>query len=140
MTSDWNDPKLRKIGERFAADAYNLALTLELYGADASVLLLPEAERMRVCVERPPHVNLPTFFADEIMAILLSLPRRYQHGRRRNWSPHLVQASLNSGMSLRAAAKKESERSGKPAVDIERAVRLSRAKKAKGRPKKKTPR
>jgi hypothetical protein len=44
-TSDWNNPRLRQIGERFAADAYDLASQLDNYGADASVLLLPEAEQ-----------------------------------------------------------------------------------------------
>jgi hypothetical protein len=139
-TSDWNDPLLREIGAKF--DAYDLASELETYGADASVLLLPEAEQRRLAGERPREVCIPTTFADALMALLLSLPRRHI-GRPRNWSPYAVRSSMLRGMSLRAAAKTESERTHKPAEDIERAFRLWRAgeaKKNKKPSKKNTPR
>jgi hypothetical protein len=124
---DWNDPRLREIGAKFAADAYEIALDLKSRGADAAVFLRKLADK------RPTHITIPTRFADMLMALLLSLPRS-DLGRRRNWSPDRVAASMRRGSSLRAAAKVESERTGKPAEDIERAVRLLRAK------KKKTPR
>jgi hypothetical protein len=132
-TKDWNDPALRGIGAKF--EAYDLASELESYGADAAALLLPTTEQRILAGERPTHITLPTAFADALMAFLLSLPRS-DHGRPRDWSPQLVEFSLKRGMSLRAAAKKEADRTGKPAEDIERAYRLWRAKKAKGRSKK----
>jgi hypothetical protein len=134
---DWNDPRWRDIGAKF--DAYDLASELEDYGADAAVLLLPEAEQRELIGERRTHITLPIAFADALMAFLLSLPRR-DIGRPRDWSPDLVEASIKRGMTLRKAAKKESARTGKPAEDIERAMRLWRAKKSKTPPKKKTPR
>jgi hypothetical protein len=138
-TSDWNDPRLREIGAKFALDAYDLASELDTYGADASVLLLPKAEQRRLAGERPTHITLPTAFADALMALLLSLPRP-DIGRPRGWSPAAVQASMDKGMSLRAAAKQEAARTGKPREDIERAFRLWRAKKSKTPPKKRTSR
>jgi hypothetical protein len=126
-TGDWNNPRLRQIGERFAADAYDLASELEDYGADASVLLLPEAEQRELAASRPPKVCVPTMFADVLMAILLSLPRPEEgRGRRREWSPELVQLAINKGSSLYAAAKQEAERTGIPARSIERGMQLRR--------------
>jgi hypothetical protein len=128
--SDWIDPRLREIGERQAADAYEMAAELGTYGADASVLLLRKGAWQP---RRPHQVCIPTAFADALMALLLSLPRP-QIGRRIiNWSPQRVQALLDSGMSLRAAAKKESERTGKEAEDIARVMRRRRQNKRKPR-------
>jgi hypothetical protein len=123
-TADWNDPRLREIGERQAADAYEMAAELDTYGADASVLLLRKGAWQP---RRPHQVCIPTAFADALMAILLSLPRpRGATGRRRNWSPVAVQNSINRGMSQRAAAKQEAERTGVPAKTIERGMQLRR--------------
>jgi hypothetical protein len=131
--SDWNDPRLRAIGRQFAADAYEIALDLKNYGADAAALLLPKAE-LRKLAERPTHITLPMRFADVLMALLLSLPRS-NLGRARNWSPDRVQALMDRGMSLRAAAKKESERTGKAAELIRRRMLERRAKKKSKSPK-----
>jgi hypothetical protein len=131
-TSDWNDPRLREIGTKFAADAYEIASELHSYGADASVLLL----RKRDWQPRRPHqVCIPTACADALMALLLSLPRS-DLGRPRNWAPQLLEASLDRGMSHRAAAKKEAERTGKSAESIARSARRRRANNI-GKPTKK---
>jgi hypothetical protein len=135
-TSDWNNPRLREIGAKFAADAHEMASELHSYGADASTLLSPR--RAWQPRSYPREICVPKPFADALMAILLSQPRP-DIGRPRNWSPDRVQASMNRGMSLAAAARKETERTGKPAKDIERAYRLWRAKKNKKPSKKKTP-
>jgi hypothetical protein len=125
--SDWNNSKLRQIGEQYAADAYELASELIDYGADASVLLLPEAEQRKLAASRPPNVCLPTKLVDVLMAILLSLPRPEEgRGRRRKWSPELVQHAINNGMTQYAAARQESERTGVPAPTIERGMQRRR--------------
>jgi hypothetical protein len=130
---DWNDPRLRKIGRQFAADAYEIALDLKTFGADAAVFVLPKAELQKLA-DRPIHITIPTRFADMLMALLLSLPRSNIE-RTRNWSPRRVQASMDRGMSLRAAAKKEAERAGKPAELIRRRMLERRAKKKSKSPK-----
>ena len=38
-TSDWDNPPIRAIGRRYAAEAYDLASELDNYGADAAELL-----------------------------------------------------------------------------------------------------
>jgi hypothetical protein len=131
--SDRNDPRLREIGERRATDAYEMAAELNTYGADASVLLLSKAEQRSR--KRPPEVCIPTAFADALMAILLSLPRPQIGRRPLNWSPQRVQASMQRGMSLRAAAKKEAGRTGKPAEDIARTMRAQKNARKKARKK-----
>jgi hypothetical protein len=129
--SDWNDPRLREIGAKFAADAYEIALDLKNYGADAAVFLRKLADN------RPTHITFPTRFADMLMALLLSLPRP-ERGPRKNWSPDRVEALMRHGMSQRAAAKNEAERTGKRAEDIARRMRerRQRAKKKSRSPKK----
>jgi hypothetical protein len=123
--SDWNNPRLREIGKQFAAEGYELAQYLEDCGADAAVLLLSVAAQRKL--ERPARITLPTTFADALMAILLSLPRPGgATGRRRNWSPVIVQNLINRGMSQRAAAKQEAERTGVPAKTIERGMQVRR--------------
>jgi hypothetical protein len=64
--SDWDDPRIRAIGRRYAAEAYNLASELEHYGADAERLIMVEPFPS-------PDVIIPAGFADALMAILLSL-------------------------------------------------------------------
>jgi hypothetical protein len=131
-TSDWNNPRLRQIGEQYAADAYDLASELENYGADASVLLLPEGEQRRLTASRPPKVCIPAKFADVLMAILLSLPRPEEgRGRRRKWSPERVQYAINKGMTQYAAVRQETERTGVPALTIERGLQKLRQKPSK---------
>jgi hypothetical protein len=70
--SDWNDPRIRRLGAEFAAEAYDLASELHGYGADAAQLLLSWKEQDP---DRPPDVCIPAAFADTLMALLLSLPR-----------------------------------------------------------------
>jgi hypothetical protein len=69
-TSDWDDPSIRAIGRRYAADAYDLASELHNYGADAAALLNP-----RHNPTRPRNVCISAMLADVVMAILLALPR-----------------------------------------------------------------
>jgi len=69
-TSDWDDPEIRAIGRRYAAEAYDLASELHHYGADAAELLKPQHDPTR-----PRDVAIPAMFADVLMAILLALPR-----------------------------------------------------------------
>ena len=76
--SDWDDPRIREIGRRYALDAYDLASELDNYGADAARLLSSPLEPH----PRLPDVTIPAGFADALMAILLSLPRR------ETWQPH----------------------------------------------------
>ena len=68
-TSDWDDPTIRAIGRRYAAEAYDLASELHNYGADAAALLKPHDPM------RPRDVCLPAMIADVVMAVLLTLPR-----------------------------------------------------------------
>ena len=69
-TSDWDDPSIRAIGRRYAAEAYDLASELHHYGADAAELLKPQHDPTR-----PRDVAIPAMFADVLMAVLLALPR-----------------------------------------------------------------
>ena len=85
MASDWDDPKLREIGRRYAADAYRIADDLEGYGADAAALLEPAD------LTRPHHVSIPTMLADVLVAILLTLPRRQKEDEPdRSLGPNVV--------------------------------------------------
>lgn len=68
-TSDWDDPSIRAIGRRYAAEAYDLASELHHYGADAAELLKPQHDPTR-----PRDVAIPAMFADVLMAVLLTLP------------------------------------------------------------------
>jgi hypothetical protein len=70
--SDWNDPRIRAIGRRYAAEAYDLASELDNYGADAAELIKPRGDEDP---NRPRSIAIPTMFADALMALLLSLPR-----------------------------------------------------------------
>jgi hypothetical protein len=69
-TPDWDDPSIRAIGRRYAAEAYDLASELHSYGADAAALL-----NQRHDPTRPRDVAVPAMFADVLMAVLLTLPR-----------------------------------------------------------------
>jgi hypothetical protein len=69
-TSDWDDPSIRAIGRRYAAEAYDLASELDNYGADAAALLNPQQDPTR-----PRNVSIPAALADVVMAVLLALPR-----------------------------------------------------------------
>jgi hypothetical protein len=70
-TSDWDDPTIRAIGRRYAADAYDLASELHHYGADAAELIKPQLDPTR-----PRDVSIPAMLADVLMAVLLTLPGR----------------------------------------------------------------
>jgi hypothetical protein len=69
-TSDWDDPSIRAIGRRYAAEAYDLASELNNYGADAAALLKSQQDPTR-----PRDVSIPAMLADVVMAVLLALPR-----------------------------------------------------------------
>ena len=69
-TSDWDDPEIRAIGRRYAAEAYDLASELHNFGADAAELLRPQGDP-----RRQRDVTIPVMLADVIMAVLLTLPR-----------------------------------------------------------------
>jgi hypothetical protein len=75
-TSDWDDPSIRAIGRRYAAEAYDLASELNNYGADAAALLKSQQDPTR-----PRDVSIPAMLADVVMAILLALPRP-------DWAPN----------------------------------------------------
>jgi hypothetical protein len=122
---DWNDPRLRQLGEQFAAEAYTLADELNSYGADASQLLLPQ-EKQRT--DRPWSVDIPPRYADVLHALLLSLSRPGERGRRSRWSKHRVEAMIDSGITVAAAAKAEAAATGQSATSIERTVRAWRAR------------
>jgi hypothetical protein len=68
--SDWDDPRIRALGRRYAIDAYDLASELDDYGADAAALLQGGQDP-----NRPRSVSIPAALADALMAILLALPR-----------------------------------------------------------------
>jgi hypothetical protein len=70
-TSDWDDPSIRAIGRRYAAEAYDLASELNNYGADAAALLKSQQDPTR-----PRDVSIPSMLADVVMAVLLALPRQ----------------------------------------------------------------
>jgi len=53
--SDWDNPQIREIGRRWAAEAYDLASELDNYGADAARLLSPEQYP-----DYPPSVEIPS--------------------------------------------------------------------------------
>ena len=59
-TVDWDDPEIRAIGRRWAADAYDIATELDDYGADAASLV----EAKRYLRERPRTLSLPTEMVD----------------------------------------------------------------------------
>src|SRR5580693_7900813 len=58
-TSDWDDPSIRAIGRRYAAEAYDLASELNNYGADAAALLKSQQDPTR-----PRDVSIPAMLAD----------------------------------------------------------------------------
>ena len=68
--SDWDDPRIREIGRRYAGEAYDLASELDNYGAGAAELLKPQQDPMR-----PRNVSIPATLADVVMGVLLALPR-----------------------------------------------------------------
>jgi hypothetical protein len=124
--ADWNDPKLRDIGHAFAEYAGELAWELEQCGACASALLPHKIGE--VALDRSRSIKIPTVLADRVMAVLLAQPRvGYGRGPRRPWSPASVQYAIDEGMSLRAAARQESTRTGVSLATIERAMRERRA-------------
>jgi hypothetical protein len=68
--SDWDDPRIREIGRRYAGEAYDLASELHNFGADASALLRSQPDPTR-----PRTVTIPATLADVVVAVLLALPR-----------------------------------------------------------------
>src|SRR5947208_9307595 len=81
---DWNDPRLKRIGETFLRDTLDLAGQLEHCGADAARYLLSATQRDEQWAKRGFNIEIPIAFADALMACLIALPRRGQgRGRRR---------------------------------------------------------
>jgi hypothetical protein len=120
-SADWHDPWLRKIGRAGAELAGELAYELERHGARASALL--KAGKVKPAFRRG-SVEIPMWLADTIMAVLLAQARKGQgRGPRRFWKPSFVQRAIDGGMSLHAAARQESTRTGMPVKTIERAMR-----------------
>jgi hypothetical protein len=105
-TSDWDDPEIRAIGRRYAAEAYDLASELHNFGADAAELLRPQPDP-----RRPRDVTIPVMLADVIMAVFLALPRPEWApdqplgenvtalATRRSWAAGAPGASSDSGPS-----------------------------------------
>ena len=65
---DWNNPRLRQLGEKFAAQAYNLADELHSCGADPEQMLLPWRQRRA----RPFRLEVQPELLDTVAAVLLS--------------------------------------------------------------------
>jgi hypothetical protein len=105
-TSDWDDPEIRAIGRRYAAEAYDLASELHNFGADAAELLRPQPDP-----RAPRDVTIPVMLADVIMAVFLVLPRPEWApdqplgenvtavATRRSWAAGATGASSDSGPS-----------------------------------------
>jgi hypothetical protein len=119
----WDDPQLRRIGKTFADRAYDLADSLDWYGADGRVYLLPVEQRAKRW-EKIETISIPTAFADALMAMLLSLPRKGgKRGRRPVWSIAEAQKRVNSGEPKRKIAREFSEETGLNAESIRRQLR-----------------
>jgi hypothetical protein len=121
-----DDPRLLRIGREFAKDAHALAHELESYGADAMALMDEQRFRER----ESGTIEIQTVVVDALMALLLSLRRKGEPGRRSPWSKARAQALLDSGMSKNEAAALLSEETGLPELSIRR--RLQDMKKGGG--------
>jgi len=136
----WDNPRLRRIGEKFAADAYNMAHDLDGYGANALAWLMTDKQRDHRAERMNYQICIPIAFADALMALLLSLPRSgNKRGRRPLWSIEEAKKLVNSGRSKRSVARELSERTGLPIENIRRRLHGKKAgKKPSGtiRPKK----
>ncbi len=83
----WDDPRLLRIGKQFADEAYDLADNLNSYGADATACFLSDEQQYQRSERMNHEVCIPVAFADALMALLLSLPRKgNRRGRRSVWS------------------------------------------------------
>jgi len=71
-TADWDDPSIRAVGRKWAAEAYEIASELHNYGADAAQLLLSYRDQD---MSRPREITIPAMLADVVMAVLLHLQR-----------------------------------------------------------------
>jgi hypothetical protein len=124
----WDDPRLRRIGKKFRADAYNMAHDLDGYGADVLAWLMTDEQRDHRAKRMNYQIRIPVAFADALMALLLSLPRTgNKPGRRPLWSIEEAQKLVNSGMSKRKVAQMLSKETGLPAENIRRRLHSKKA-------------
>ena len=127
--TDSNNPRLRRLGLTFQEQAYTLADELHSCGADPEQLLLHRRERRA----RPFRIEVQPELLDIVAALLLSLPRPGERrGPRSSWSIKSVEAMIESGVTVNAAAKAEAARTGVSFDTIVRATRAWRARHAQG--------
>jgi hypothetical protein len=116
---DWNNPELRRLGEKFAAEAYTLADELHSCGADPEQLLLHWRQRRA----RPFRLEVQPELLDAVAAVLLSLPRpTTRPGPRSRWTIRSVETMIKGALLLSAAVKAEAARTGAKVETIERAM------------------
>jgi hypothetical protein len=126
---DWNNPRLRRLGKQFAEQAHILADELHSCGADPEQLLLDWRQRRA----RSFMIEVQPELLDIVAAVLLSLPRpKERRGPRSRWSIKSVEAMIESGVSVRAAAKAEAARTGVSWATVERTTRAWRARHKQG--------
>jgi hypothetical protein len=108
----WDDPRVLRIGKKYAAEAYDLADYLNTRGADATALVMTDDEQAELAERRDDQVTLPVHFADVVMAVLLAMPRKGKRGRRRIWSPDEAQSRVDHGEPKSKIARDVSKQTG----------------------------
>ena len=121
---DWDDPRIRKLGRHFGREAYDLAAELASCGADLVRLKHPYLYRD---LPNDGMILIQAQFADILMAILLSQPRK-KRGRRPKTPTAKAQQLVAAGMSKRGAAQMIAKLTGEPAENIRRRLRQPRSR------------